>query len=76
MTAKIADSLISVVEEQETKMNSTHPNSQRNIGSEAYSKWQASEKTDLKSNCSTQQSVGGYSLLICRKVSGFVNVTG
>lgn len=39
MTAKKAHGIISAVEEeQEIKMNSTHPNSQRNIGSEAYSK--------------------------------------
>lgn len=37
--SKKAHGIISAVEEeQEIKMNSTHPNSQRNIGSEAYSK--------------------------------------
>lgn len=44
MTAKKkADGVTSVVEEQEIKMNSTHQDSQRNTGSEAYSKWRASE---------------------------------
>lgn len=40
---KKADGVTSVVEEQEIKMNSTHQDSQRNTGSEAYSKWWASE---------------------------------
>lgn len=49
MTAKKADGIISVVEEeQEIEMNSTHPNSQRNMGSEAYSRWQASKKNRLQ----------------------------
>lgn len=56
MTAKRVEGIISVVEEeQEIKTNSTHSNSQRNMGGESYSKRQASEETDFKSNCSTQQ---------------------
>lgn len=63
------------MEEQEIQMNSTHQDSQRNTGNEAFSRDEPQNKQTSKVTVRPNKNISSYSVLICRKVSGSVNAT-